>query len=163
MENLIIRDVKLEDAKALSKIRKMNGVIQNILASPMESANMMKCRIGSKTENEFWFVAEVEGKVIGMIALNKYPHHNKYHSGTFTIMINPTYHKMGIGKRLMEEVIKLSDNELKLKRVELTVFESNDNAIKLYEKFGFIKEGKKEYSVITESGFEHEVLMARII
>ena len=163
MENLIIRDVKLEDAKPLSKIRKMNGVIQNIMASHAESVNMMKSRIGSRSENEYWFVAEVKGKVVGMAALNKYPHQKKYHSGTFSIMINPDYHKIGIGKRLMEEIIKLSDEKLKLKRIELTVFESNPNAVKLYEKFGFIKEGKKECSVITEDGFEHEILMARVI
>lgn len=163
MENLIIRDVRLEDAKPLSKIRKMNGVIQNIMASPMESANMMKCRINARTENEHWFVAEFDGKVIGMAALNKYPHHKKYHSGTFTIMVNPEYHRLGVGKKLIKEMINLADTTLELKRVELTVFESNKNAISLYEKFGFVTEGKKECSVITETGYENEVLMARIV
>lgn len=160
MESLIIREVRLEDSKAISKMRKMSGVIENIMASHQESVGTIRSKIMSKTENEYWFVAELSGRVVGMIALNKYDHHKRYHSGTITIMVNPEYHSMGIGKELMKKITNFSD-ELQIERLELTVFESNNKARELYKKFGFVEEGKKINSIITESGYETEILMAR--
>ena len=40
----------------------------------------------------------------------------------------------------MKELINLSDNIIKLKRLELQVFADNEKAIKLYKKFGFLEE-----------------------
>ena len=39
----------------------------------------------------------------------------------------------------MKELINLSDNIIKLKRLELQVFADNEKAIKLYKKFGFLE------------------------
>ena len=162
MEKVNIRRVRVEDAQRISEIRKMPEVIDNIMASKLETTNTIKTRINSLTQNEIWFVAEIDNIVVGMIALNKYNYYKKY-SGTITIMLDTKYHSKGIGSALMYEIINFADNILKLKRIELTVFETNINAIKLYEKFGFRIEGKKEASIYLNDRFENELLMARII
>ncbi len=57
----------------------------------------------------------------------------------FAISIHPDYQSKGLGKFLLDVVLK----DLKkwgVKRVKLTVSPKNDIAIKLYESFGFEKE-----------------------
>ncbi len=50
---------------------------------------------------------------------------------------------------------------LLLRRVELTVLVKNERARQLYERLGFVVEGRRRYSVIAEGEIEDEWLMAR--
>lgn len=54
---------------------------------------------------------------------------------------NTTFRGKGFGQQLIKELLKISFVELKLHRIDLGVFEFNTNAIRVYEKSGFIKEG----------------------
>lgn len=61
------------------------------------------------------------------------------------IAVNENFRKMGIGTLIVGELIKKA-TEMKLEKVFLEVNEKNENAIKLYEKCGFTKEGiRKKY------------------
>lgn len=140
-----IRPVKLEDYIYISKIRKMNGVKDNILSTPDEPEEKMKNKIMNITSNDYWFVAEEDRRVIGVAILNRHSNPRKSHVASITIMVNGEYHSKGIGTLLMKELINLSDNIIKLKRLELQVFADNERAINLYRKFGFIEEGVKKW------------------
>ncbi|WP_297637427.1 GNAT family N-acetyltransferase [uncultured Clostridium sp.] len=157
-----IRSVKVDDYIDISKIRKMEGVENNILATSDEQTEKMKSKIMNITPNDFWFVAEKDGKVIGVSILNRYSNPRKKHVASITVMVDSDYHSKGVGTLLMKELIKLSDNILKLKRLELQVFIDNENAIKLYKKFGFVKEGLQKYSALKNDVYTDELMMARI-
>ncbi|MFD1039726.1 GNAT family N-acetyltransferase [Virgibacillus byunsanensis] len=47
----------------------------------------------------------------------------------------------GIGQRMIEDVLKMAFDTLKLHRVSLGVFDFNKSAISCYQKAGFTKEG----------------------
>ena len=47
----------------------------------------------------------------------------------------------GYGYEAMQLLLKFAFHELNLHRVQLTVFEYNIRAIRLYEKMGFVREG----------------------
>lgn len=47
----------------------------------------------------------------------------------------------GIGTALLQEIVDAADNWLGFRRLELAVFADNAPAIRLYEKFGFEREG----------------------
>lgn len=162
MENLLIRAVELEDAEAISKIRKMDKVIDNIMASKSETSQTIRFRINAMTEGESWYVAELDNEVVGMVALNQYPYPKKKHSGTIAIMVDENYHSKGIGKKLMEKIISIADENLMIKRLELSVFEENKSAIKLYENFGFKIEGKREMSINIGDKYITEIFMGRL-
>jgi RimJ/RimL family protein N-acetyltransferase len=53
----------------------------------------------------------------------------------------------GIGRLMIEEILKIAFRELKLHRVSLGVFDFNKSAIACYEKAGFVKEGLLRDSV----------------
>ena len=68
---------------------------------------------------------------------------------------------MGIGKKLMKELIDLSDNWLMLVRLELGVYTDNEKALKLYKSLGFEEEGLKKYSAIRNGKYVDEIIMGR--
>lgn len=54
---------------------------------------------------------------------------------------NTNYRGSGLGKEAMKLILDFAFNELNLHRVQLNVFSYNKNAISLYEKLGFKREG----------------------
>ena len=60
------------------------------------------------------------------------------------IYILSRFHKLGLGKALMEEAIKIAKDMQKTK-VWLGVWEQNSNAIAFYEKVGFQKTGTHSF------------------
>ena len=65
------------------------------------------------------------------------------------IIGNKNYRGAGLGKQLVKELLNISYNNFKSNRVELNVFDWNENAIKCYEGVGFMmnKEIRKEIIV----------------
>ena len=159
--SLKIRDIKIEDYKEISKIRKMPGVIENILSNKYEEEELIKEKIINRGKNQYWYVAEENGKVIGLGILMNHGNLRKKHVGVITLMVNSDYQNKGIGSLLMDKLINLSES-LNIIRLELCVFRDNYKAINLYKKFGFKEEGIKVTSALKNGEYIDEIMMARI-
>lgn len=160
--SLRIRDIKIEDYKEISKIRKMPGVMENILFNKDEEEELIKEKIINRGKNQYWYVAEENGKVIGLGILMNHGNLRKKHVGVTTLMVNSDYQNKGVGSLLMDKLINLSES-LNIIRLELCVFRDNYKAINLYKKFGFKEEGIKVKSALKNGEYIDEVMMARII
>ena len=159
--SLRIRDIKIEDYKEISKIRKMPGVMENILSNKDEEEELIKEKIINRGKNQYWSVAEENGKVIGLGILMNHGTLRKKHVGVITLMVNSDYQNKGIGSLLMDKLINLSES-LNIIRLELCVFRDNYKAINLYKKFGFKEEGIKVKSALKNGEYIDEIMMARI-
>lgn len=159
--SLRIRDIKIEDYKEISKIRKMPGVMENILYNKDEEEELIKEKIINRGKNQYWYVAEENGKVIGLGILINHGNLRKKHVGVITLMVNSDYQNKGIGSLLMDKLINLSES-LNIIRLELCVFRDNYKAINLYKKFGFKEEGIKIKSALKNGEYADEIIMARI-
>ncbi|ELC8361398.1 TPA: N-acetyltransferase family protein [Clostridium perfringens] len=159
--SLRIRDIKIEDYKEISKIRKMPGVMENILSNKDEEEELIKEKIINRGKNQYWYVAEENGKVIGLGILMNHGNLRKRHVGVITLMVNSDYQNKGIGSLLMDKLINLSES-LNIIRLELCVFRDNYKAINLYKKFGFKEEGIKVKSALKNGEYIDEIMMARI-
>ncbi|MDU1306706.1 MAG: GNAT family N-acetyltransferase [Clostridium perfringens] len=159
--SLRIRDIKIEDYKEISKIRKMPGVMENILSNKDEEEELIKEKIINRGKNQYWYVAEENGKVIGLGILMNHGNLRKKHVGIITLMVNSDYQNKGIGSILMDKLINLSES-LNIIRLELCVFRDNYKAINLYKKFGFKEEGIKVKSALKNGEYIDEFMMARI-
>lgn len=159
--SLRIRDIKIEDYKEISKIRKMPGVMENILSNKDEKDELIKQKIINRGNNQYWYVAEEDGKVIGLGILMNHGNLRKKHVGVITLMVNSDYQNKGIGSLLMDKLIILSES-LNIIRLELCVFRDNYKAINLYKKFGFKEEGIKVKSALKNGEYIDEIMMARI-
>ena len=95
-----------------------------------------------QTENshdEAMFVAKDGDKIIGDASLSRLPRRMR-HRGDFGIAVVREYWNQGVGRRLLEEIIRFA-RENAFEIIELQVRSDNAAAIHLYEKFGFQKMG----------------------
>jgi L-phenylalanine/L-methionine N-acetyltransferase len=165
--DIYVRPICLADAPAVNEIRRMRGVMENMLGMPSERIKKSEDFITNMDANSHEFVAAVRDddgneKVIGCAGLQVYASPRLRHSGGIGIMIHKDYQGNGAGQKLMEALIDLADNWLMLVRVELTVYTDNERAINLYKKMGFESEGIKRKAAIREGKYADEYMMARI-
>lgn len=68
---------------------------------------------------------------------------------------------LAIGKRLLEVSINWADSH-GIKKMVLSVLETNENAIKLYERYGFEVEGiLKKDKKLSDGKFYNTIVMGR--
>ena len=95
-------------------------------------------------------VAEVDGKVVGAVwtrIMNDYGHIDD-ETPSFAISLFKEYRSLGIGTRLMEEMLALLRSQ-GYRKASLSVQKAN-YAVKLYKKVGFkiIDENAEEYIMV---------------
>jgi RimJ/RimL family protein N-acetyltransferase len=83
------------------------------------------------------------------------------HVGRLGMGILPAYRGQGLGRRLLREVLSRMF-DCGMLRVELEVFSSNLPAIKLYERAGFVTEGRKRLARVLD-GVEDDILVMGIL
>jgi RimJ/RimL family protein N-acetyltransferase len=106
-------------------------------------------------------IALDESVVIGWCDVTVVPFEGMRHVGRLGMGILPAYRRQGLGRRLLREVLSrvFAGGFL---RVELEVFASNQAAIKLYEREGFVTEGRKRLARIL-GGVEDDILVMGIL
>ncbi len=106
MSDLIIRDVRLEDAARLSEIYSyyvLNTAVSFEYEAP--SADEFKTRIEKTIAKYPYLVCEKDGKVIGYIYADEYSSRSAYSwTATTSIYLDKDYRRQGIGTRLYEEI-----------------------------------------------------------
>jgi RimJ/RimL family protein N-acetyltransferase len=106
-------------------------------------------------------VGELDGRVVGSIAIDPGPYGDKdRHWCRLEMWVLPAARGVGVGQALMEAALSWARDE-DLKKVVLQVFGSNHAAIALALKFGFVTEGRqKNLFVLPGIGYVDNVLMA---
>ena len=68
----------------------------------------------------------------------------------------------GVGTALMAALLDAADKWLDLRRIELSVFADNERAIRLYERFGFEREGIMRAYAFRDGRYADGLMMARL-
>src|SRR6266699_3065603 len=158
--DLVIRPVLLQDAEALWMIARQEGVIETTMALPSLRLEQRMKSLKELGENDHYMVAERAAQVIGVAGLTVGTGRVR-HSGSLFVYVARQHQGQGIGTRLVQTLLDLADQWLLLRRVELTVLTENEGAKYLYERFGFVVEGCRKLSVISQGELKDEWLMAR--
>lgn len=160
-----IRAFQPQDIQAFHDLRVLPGVQENLLTIPTLSYQQTVQFIQGLNQNDHLLVAEVESnqenQQIGFVGIHIDHPIRLRHSGEVVLMVHPEYQNQGIGSQLLKELLVLSDQWLKLVRVELQVFTDNKPAIHLYQKTGFVIEGVRKYAAIKNGKYSDLILMAR--
>ena len=108
-------------------------------------------------------VAENDNKeLVGYMTVVRGEFNRIAHSAHIVVGIKEAYQGQGIGRKFFAMTDKWArDNDII--RLELTVECDNVNAISLYEKCGFKKEGLREKSMKVDGVFVDEYYMSKII
>ena len=87
---------------------------------------------------ECFFVAEVDGEIVGFIFCNRFWYSKFEHAqvgAIHEIVVLPAHRHEGIGRMLIEKAIE----NLKPSKIELWVGEGNKKAIEFYKRLGFVE------------------------
>lgn len=157
-----IRPVSTEDAEQISRIRRLNGVREGVLAVTSERLDVTVDFINSLSDDDRAFVAvEKNGEIAGMAVMLKNRCHRRRHSATLAVMVAPYYQEKGIGTALMKKLMDEADGKLGLHRIELLVLTENMPAINLYKKFRFKIEATRKNAAVKDGRFVDEYFMGR--
>lgn len=138
-----IRTPRVEDAAAIHAYMHLPSVAGMLAQLPSIEGTLVEERISQQQPGVYRFVALVAGQVVGDIHLRRSDNPRMAHSAGFGLSVHPDFWGQGVGSRLMEAMLDLADQWLNLRRVWLEVYTDNPTAIRLYEKYGFEKEGTR--------------------
>jgi RimJ/RimL family protein N-acetyltransferase len=86
------------------------------------------------------FVADSEDGIVARLSLARDSHPASAHVADLGLMVAAGHRRRGIGRSLLEQAVAWA-RENGIEKLELHVFPHNQPAIKLYEQFGFEREG----------------------
>jgi ribosomal protein S18 acetylase RimI-like enzyme len=164
----IIRSAMEKNAKSLSEVRvQIDGETENMDREQGEAyidESGFKQVIKEDTEraNNLFLVAEVNGKIVGFCRCEGNQLKRSSHKVEFGVCVLKDYWGYGIGKSFLEESIQWADTS-GIQKISLNVLETNDKAIKLYQKYGFEVEGTlKNDKLLSDGNFYSTILMGRL-
>lgn len=161
-DNWAVRPLRPGDIPALNGMFRDPLVARTTLQMPSLEMSKTAERYKSHSPNIYRLVAVADEQAIGMISLHGSPNPRLAHAAGLGMMVHPDYWGRGVGTALMAKILDVADNWLNLKRVDLDVNMDNQPAINLYEKFGFVIEGQKQYHAYGSGRWAHSYFMARI-
>ena len=105
------------------------------------------------------YVAEEDGMIVGRLSLARDPHPASHHVADLGLMVAATHRRRGIGRMLLEQAVAWA-RDAGVQKLELHVFPWNEPAIRLYETFGFEREGLRRAHYRRDRDYVDAILMA---
>jgi putative acetyltransferase len=105
------------------------------------------------------YVAETPEGVVGRLSVARDPHPASRHVADLGLMVAASARRQGIGWALLEQAVDWA-RETGVRKLELHVFPHNEPAIRLYEHFGFVREGYRKDHYRRGGGYVDAILMA---
>ena len=116
------------------------------------------------SDNQITLLALLDGEIAGLVNITADQRKRVRHIGDLFIVIGKKYWNNGLGSFLLEEVVEWAQASGILRRLQLTVQTRNQAAVHLYQKYGFVIEGRQERGAYIEEGdFIDVYLMGRLI
>ncbi len=118
------------DDSELSRLVVDEAAIKNLSETRQYSPLMPQC---------FIFRVEKDSRLIGEVRLQTIRWFNR--KAEISIVFLPEYRGLGLGGKVLGQIIDYAFNKMNLHRLEAEIYEYNTAAQKLFERFGFKKEG----------------------
>jgi RimJ/RimL family protein N-acetyltransferase len=108
-------------------------------------------------------VAEVQGEVVGFLEFLNGQRRRTQHSGSLSIFIQDGFRENGIGSVLIGTLLGWARATPLIEKVTLAVFSTNTRAIAVYEKMGFLVEGRCPHDMKINAEYVDSVLMYQFV
>lgn len=163
IEGLHIRRAEPDDYSALYEIYSCPKAFAGTLQLPYPSLETWRRRLADPDDSTYNLVAVVSERVVGILGLHTFPNRpRRRHAAGIGIGIHDEWQGKGIGTALIGAGVDMADNWLNIMRLELEVYTDNEPAIRLYEKFGFEREGRLRQHAFRNGQYVDSYLMARL-
>jgi RimJ/RimL family protein N-acetyltransferase len=164
-QQLILRKPLMEDAKRMIEyLNIVGGESDNLLFGKDEfrltvEQEMEHIKRISNDLNTLMILGLIDNEIVSVAQIDSPNRKRIAHNSEFSISVKKNYWKNGIGSAVMSEIIRFAKENSTIKNVSLGVKASNNNAIMMYEKFGFTKIGVHKNNFNVNGNFDDEILM----
>jgi putative acetyltransferase len=167
LDTVFIRAAEPADAPALSALIGSEGVFEGTSQLPLMPVASRVERYTKPDPAGLLIVACVqenqEERIIGMLGLHVVqPGLRRAHVRGLGIAIDAAWQGQGVGDRLMKAALHWADQWAGVLRIELTVIADNQRAIKLYERHGFLIEGRMRAHILRDGVLTDTYIMSRL-
>lgn len=106
--------------------------------------------------------AHQQEQVSGWLELNRPQPQRLKHVAVLTIAVAPAWRRRGVAKQLLSRGYQWAQQK-GVKKIQLDVRAGNTAAITLYEREGFVLEGRERAQILTPQGYEDNLVMAKFL
>ncbi len=165
-KEIVIREIILEDTQnALDYMAIVNSETKNLSREPEEwnmtfenEQSFIKKVMNSK--DDYMLTAWDGELLIALAGFHGSSLQRLRHRSNLGISVLKKYHNLGLGTILMELLVEGAKDYGK-KYLELEVRIDNPNAIHVYEKVGFVEEGRKKEAFFVDGKYVDLLFMAK--
>lgn len=157
----VIRHAEPADIDAIKAIYDQPSVFANTLQLPYQPVANWQ-RLYNAGAGFYNLLAELDGRIVGQLGLQVCQNPRRRHVAELGMGVSEPFQGQGIGSALLRAALDMADNWLNIRRVELTVYTSNEAAIALYERFGFEAEAELTDYAFQYGSYVNALCMARI-
>lgn len=115
------------------------------------------------SDNSVFVVAEAGGEIVGLANCSGGRRRATRHNVVLGISVAREWRDKGVGTRIMRWLIDWARSTGVVTRVELEVFARNSRAIHLYEKCGFVLEGRRKAAFYRDGEYHDGLIMALLL
>ena len=115
------------------------------------------------SDNSLAVVALAGDEIVGTLTFDGGRRPRLRHAGEVGISVLQAYAGQGLGKALMEYLIAWAEQSGVVRKINLKVRVDNEPAIRLYERLGWVREGRTTRDTLIDGEFNDCLLMGRAV
>jgi len=146
---LTLRPAEPKDApQVLAYIEQAASESENLTFGPGEfGISLEQERVflqqAAEALTSLYLLAEIEGEIVGVLTFSAEKRPRVQHGGEFGMSVLRKYWNLGIGGQMLASLIAWARQTRIIRKINLRVHVDNLSAIHLYEKYGFVREGRR--------------------
>ncbi len=146
---LILRPAEPGDAeRVLAYVEQVASESENLAFGPGEfGISLEQERVFlqqfAEEPTSLYLLAEIAGEIVGTLAFSTEKRPRLQHGGEFGMSVLQKCWNLGIGSRMLTTFIAWARQTRVIRKINLRVLVDNLPAIHLYEKYGFLQEGRR--------------------
>jgi len=163
--SVVLRTPRWEDLDDLLELinslveEKAEVMVDEKLSREQEAEWFSSLLLRLERDQVLFLVAEVDGKVVASSDVHLGRGCEKY-SGAIGIAVRCGFRDLGIGTWMMRTMMREAQS-VGVKVLVLSVFATNERAIHVYEKLGFVQTGRVPMKYFKDGKFVDQIAMAK--
>jgi RimJ/RimL family protein N-acetyltransferase len=163
-ERVVLRPVSVDDVPAFTDL--VTDVEGNRLTGTHATFDEPTLRRWYATRGEqqdrldLAIVERASGEYAGEVVLNELDRDNR--SCGFRIGLRPAFQDRGLGSEATRLIVEHAFEVLGLERIQLEVYAFNPRAQHVYEKVGFVVEGRRRHALLWDGQWVDAIMMSML-